>query len=577
MSFILPAFTKFARRFVTRGVCALGMLLSLLLLVAHAQEAPSEWYPADEINAGLPDVQSGRLDRSSPRQTLRGFLQATDAGDFGLAAHYLYLSEIDPANQSDLGKDAARHLSSVIARQVWIDWSDLPARPDAMIEGTAGSDPREGQPRLNLRIASFETAKAAYDIRLARYKPEDQPAIWLFTPQTVDNANALYELYGPRPYERWIPEALKREFAGLWLWEWITLPIFASALLFMGWLARKGALRLAEKTDRHWLSKGLERSGLPLAILIMAGTAQLFLSHVLSFSGPVQAFLRPALIILMVWGVGMTALRVVDAVLQRITVRYVGEIDDKRGVDERELYTSIYALRRLIVLLMIGIAVSIVLAQMNLFESVGLTLLASAGVLTVVFGIAGQAVLGNILASLQIAFAKPVRIGDSVLFEGDWAYVEAVFYTFLRLRTWDHRRIVVPVTYFVSKPFENWSVAEARMMKVISLRLDPCADVDELRARFEDMVGDDPDISESDSAITRTTDQSADGLEVSFYAMMDDPSTGWTVQCRLREQLMAFIKNDRPTWLPRERVQEVTPGRDRESTGLTASSLTPNG
>jgi small-conductance mechanosensitive channel len=258
-----------------------------------------------------------------------------------------------------------------------------------------------------------------------------------------------------------------------------------------------------------------------------------------------------------VWGVGVTALRILDAVLHRITLRFVGEIDDKRGRDEREFYTSIYALRRLIILLMVGVALLVVLAQLNLFDSVGLTLLASAGVLTVVFGIAGQAVLGNILASLQIAFAKPVRIGDSVLFEGNWAYVEAIFYTFLRLRTWDHRRIVVPVTYFVSKPFENWSVAEARMMKVIDLRLDHRADMEILRTQFDKLVREDADISESDSALTMSTGHTADGLQVSFFAMMDDPSTGWMVQCRLRERMTAFVRDNHPAWFPRERVQEV--------------------
>lgn len=538
-------------------VCAFAILSVPFSTPAMTQGASDAWYETEVINQGLPVGPDDRIDRTAPRQTLRGFLNATEQGNFDAAAHYLNLADVPQDIQEERGPETAQKLSSILARQVWINWRSLPARPDAMIEHSSDSSARAGQPRRNLVIASLETGQSAYDIRLARYKSADQPAIWLFTPQTVDNVDVLFAEFGPRRYESRIPASLKREIAGLWLWEWIALPALCIALLFAGSMTRSATLWLASKSDRTWLRKGLDRSGLPLAILIMAGLAQLVFSNVLSFSGPVQMILRPVLIILMVWGVGMTALRLLDAALHRITIRYVGEIDDKRGVDERELYTSIYALRRLIVLLMVGLAVIVVLARLNLFESVGLTLLASAGVLTVVFGIAGQAVLGNILASLQIAFAKPVRIGDSVFFEGDWSYVEAVFYTFLRLRTWDHRRIVVPVTYFVSKPFENWSVAEARMMKVIDLRLDPCADVDELRDCFEKLVKDDPEISESDSANTRTTDQSADGLNVSFYAMMDDPSTGWTVQCRLREQLMAHIRDNRPNWLPRERVEDV--------------------
>ncbi|MFA8386322.1 MAG: mechanosensitive ion channel family protein [Pelagibaca sp.] len=548
-----------------RSVFAAAAIALFWVSAAFAQDISGTWYEVEAINRGLDDAPTEEIDRTAPRQTLRGFMDATDAGDYTRAAHYLNLAEIDPEEQATAGPDIARHLSSVIARQVWIDWSDLSSRPDAMIEGPSDTNPRAGQPRRNLLISSLETATSTYDIRLARYKAPDRPAIWLFTPQTVDNIEALYVAFGPRPYEDQIPEPLRRELAGLWLWEWIAIPVLIVGLAGLGYATHQAALWLSRRSRHTWLQKGLERSSMPLAILVMAGATQLLVTYVLSFSGPVQAVLRPALIILMVWGFGMTALRILDAVLHKITIRFVGEIDDKRGRDEREFYTSIYALRRLIVLLMVALALIIVLAQLNLFDTVGLTLLASAGVLTVVFGIAGQAILGNILASLQIAFAKPVRIGDSVLFEGDWAYVEAVFYTFLRLRTWDHRRIVVPVTYFVSKPFENWSVAEARMMKVIDLNLDHRADVDVLRDHFDMLVQDDPDITESDSALTRTTGHSADGLTVTFYAMMDDPSTGWTVQCRLREQMMAFVRDTHPDWFPRERVQEVGQDGDNQS------------
>ena len=562
--------------FGLRGFAALAVALLFTSSVV-AQEESGLFYSVDAINSGLVQEPADQVDRTAPRQTMRGFFEATEAENFDLAAHYLNLSEIPPEQQSEIGPEIARNLSSVLARQVWVDWSDLSSRPDAMAEGPSDSNPRAGQPRRNILISTLETSASIYDIRIARYKPPDSLAVWLFTPQSVDNVDALRDAFGPRPYEKWIPESLKRKFAGLWLWEWIAIPVLLFALSLLGYATHQATLWLAGRSGRTWLQKGLDRSSMPVAILVMASATQLLVAHVLSFSGPVQAVLRPALIVLMVFGFGIAALRILDAVLHRVTLKFVGEIDDKRGRDEREFYTSIYALRRLIVLLMVGLALVVVLAQLNLFDSIGLTLLASAGVLTVVFGIAGQAVLGNILASLQIAFAKPVRIGDSVLFEENWAYVEAVFYTFLRLRTWDHRRIVVPVTYFVSKPFENWSVAEARIMKVVDLRLDHRADVDVLRDHFDTLVQDDPDISEGDSALTRTTGHTADGLNVSFYAMMDDPSTGWTVQCRLREHMMAFVRDTHPEWFPRERVQDVSADDPDKDASPRASRLAGTG
>jgi small-conductance mechanosensitive channel len=529
-----------------------------------AQDGSRFWYETEALNPGLPEGDASRLDRSTPRLTLRGFMNATERGDYDAAAHYLNLARLTPENHAASGPAAANRLASIMARQVWIDWSSIPARPDAMIEMAGGSNSRAGEPRRNLPLATLQTGGKAYDLRLARYKPPEGPAVWLFTPQTVDNIAPLYDAFGPRRYEQAIPDVLKRELAGLWLWEWLALPLIALIVLALGWGVQKVVHWLSTKAPRNWLRNGLDRSRLPLALLVMAGTTQAILAWVLSFSGPVQAIVKPTLTIVMVWAVGMTALRILDAILHKITLRFVGDIDDKRGFDERNFYTSIYALRRLIVLVTVGIAAIIVLARLNLFDSIGMTLLASAGVLTVILGIAGQAVLGNIIASLQIAFAKPVRIGDAVYFEGEWSYVEAIFYTFLRLRTWDKRRIVVPVTYFVSKPFENWSVTEARMMRVIDLWLDPCADVDLLRRSFQKMLEDDPDITDTENAYVYATDHSPDGFKISFYAMMPDPSTGWTAQSRLREKLMACVRDEHPEWIARERVLDVGDG-DRQA------------
>ncbi len=257
----------------------------------------------------------------------------------------------------------------------------------------------------------------------------------------------------------------------------------------------------------------------------------------------------------MVAGLGVTALKIVDAVLDRITRGMIGDIDDTRSLDQRELYTSIYAIRRIIVLLMVGISVFVVLARLNLFDSLGMSLLASAGVLTVLLGIAGQAVLGNIMASLQIALAKPIRIGDSILFEGDWAYVESIFYTFLRLHTWDERRIIVPVKYFVSQPFENWSVTDARILNTITIFLDHRADIEILRDMFFDLAKSDDGVIEYDELFAAVTAHSESGQEMSFYAMSPDPSTAWATALRLRENLLKHIRHEHPDWWPQDRLK----------------------
>ena len=529
-------------------------IAAVFCTLAAAQERAQGWYEVETLNAGL-GARPGGLDLSTPRAAMRAFVERGDDGQFGRAAHVLNLSDLARDRQGAVGPQLARQLYQVFERRIWIDWSDLPSRPDAKTAGASGDGARAGTPRRNLGLQLFELDGRAYEIRLARYKAgaEAEP-VWLFTPQTVEDVPALHDAFGPRAFERYIPAGMQREMGSLRIWEWVTLPVLFGGLTGIGWLVNKAVGWLARTAPYVFLQNAFARAGLPLALFVVAMLANMVLSLLVSFSGPVTSVMKPVLVIVMVSAVGIAALRVVDAVLDRVTSRYVGEIDDTRSLERREVYTSIYALRRIILLCMVGFAGFYVLSRLNLFESLGMTLLASAGVLTVLLGIAGQAVLGNILASLQIALAKPVRIGDSVLFEGDWAYVESIFYTFMRLRTWDERRIIVPVRHFISNPFENWSVTDARLMRTIRLRLDHAADAAVLREKFLELARADEGVIEPDKLTCYVTGHDESGQEVAFYAMAPDPSTGWEVEMRLREGLLGFIRSAHPDWWPRERI-----------------------
>ena len=180
--------------------------------------------------------------------------------------------------------------------------------------------------------------------------------------------------------------------------------------------------------------------------------------------------------------------------------------------------------------------------------------MASAGILGLVLAFAARKVLGDIMASVQIAFAQTARIGDAIRYDGQWCYVEKIGFTHLRLRTWDERRIIVPVKYFVSRPFENWSVKDARLMKTVRLWLDHAADAEVLRETFETLAKDLDGVIEPESLACFVTDHNEHGQEITCYVMTPDPSTGWEVEMRLREQILAFNRANHPDWWPRERV-----------------------
>jgi len=367
----------------------LVLVTALLFTAAPAQESSKAWYPADTLNEGLGPPPDD-LDLSTPRAAMRAFVEHGRSERFEAAAHVLNLSNIAPENQKDEAQAIARQLYQVIDRRVWVDWSDLPSRPDAKRAQPAGQSNSSGEIRRDLGIRLFELDGRAYEIRIARYKAgEESEPVWLFTPQTVADVPALHDAYGPRAFEKHIPEAWQKKLGGLRIWEWVGLPVMLGLLIAIGWAVNATVTLLSRKAPYAFLQKAFSRAGFPLALFAVAVVAQLVLNLAVSFSGPITSVVYPALIILMALSVGMAALRIVDAILDRITRHYVGEIDDTRSLDRRELYTSIYALRRIILLLMVGFAVIYVLSQLNLFESIGVTLLASAGVLTVLLGIAG--------------------------------------------------------------------------------------------------------------------------------------------------------------------------------------------
>ncbi|GAB2779333.1 hypothetical protein GCM10027040_01660 [Halomonas shantousis] len=532
------------------------------LCVAQMQQSPStqqeeseqqQWFSAEAINQGLGEVPE-TVKRATPRESIRSFLELTKQEDFAAAAHVLNLSELSREEQQARGGELARQLSEVLRRGEWINVSSLSGRRDAAIEDATGQNPLAGKPRRNLELASLKAEGQTYDIRLGRYRVDDEEPVWLIMPDSVASIPLLYEQYGPSLLEEYIPDRLKVSFGVLMVWEWLAIPLFLLAVGLVGW----GVYSLVGLVG-HWLPSGspsifVHRIKGPMALIVMSSVTQILLDYVVSFSAVATTSLRIMLIAILAWGVGTIALRLVDTIMLRMTRRLVGEIDDTKPKDERRLLTSLYALRRVIILITI-IAVSVyMLGQIQLFESLGLSLLASASVLAVLVGIAGQAVLSNILSSFQLSLAKPIRIGDLVLFEGQWCYVEGIFYTFIRLRVWNERRLIVPVTYFVSKPFENLSVKSAKEYKSMEMPLHLSADIECIREKFLEFAKEEDSVIEHHKLLCYVTGQTGTVLTITCYLMTSDPMSGWGAEMNVREKLLAFIRDNHPEWWPREVV-----------------------
>ncbi|MDP3535992.1 MAG: mechanosensitive ion channel family protein [Halomonas sp.] len=511
------------------------------------------WFSVDELNVGLGDVPED-VKRRTPRETVRSFVELTNEKYYAAAAHLLNLSDLSADEQAEQGSELAEQLAEVFKRGEWLNVSRLSGRQDAAIEDATGQNPQAGMPRRDIEITSLQAGGEAYDIRLGRYQLHDEDPVWLIMPESVSSIPVLYDEYGPSILEEYIPDRFKSSFGMLMVWEWLALPLFLLFIGLVGWLVY-GIVGLAAKL----LPSGAQsifvaRIKIPMALIVISLITQTLLSYVVSFSAVATTTFRVLLIAVLAWGMGTIALRLVDTIMLRLTRRLVGEIDDTKPRDQRRLLTSLYALRRIIILItVIGVTVY-VLGQIQLFETMGLSILASASVLAVLVGIAGQAMLGNILSSFQLSFAKPIRIGDLVMFEGRWCYVEGIFYTFIRLRVWDERRLIVPVTYFVSKPFENLSVKSAKLYRCLELTLHLSADIPLLREKFIEFAEAEESIIEHHKLLCYVTAQNGTAQTISCYLMTSDPLAGWTAEMNVREKLMTFIRDNHPEWWPRDVV-----------------------
>jgi hypothetical protein len=226
--------------------------------------------------------------------------------------------------------------------------------------------------------------------------------------------------------------------------------------------------------------------------------------------------------------------RIVSAAVESSYARYASSTRDPARV--RRVRTQVTLIVRIVTAVVVVVAVAAMLLTFPGMEKVGASMLASAGIIGIVAGVAAQSTLGNLFAGFQIAFGDMVRIGDTL--------------TFLAVRTWDERRITMPVSYFTSKPFENWSRGGAQMTGTVFFHLDHSAPVDLMREKLHDILRECAawDGRDWNLAVTDTTPNT---MQVRAVVTAKDADDIWTARCAVREQMIAWLHEKHPYALPR--------------------------
>ena len=229
------------------------------------------------------------------------------------------------------------------------------------------------------------------------------------------------------------------------------------------------------------------------------------------------------------------------------------DINEKDNLRARKVRTQLNVLKRIVIIVVCILALGMTLITFEKVRQLGTTILASAGIIGIVVGMAAQRTIGTFIAGLQIAFTQPIRIDDVVIVENEWGRIEEITLTYVVVKIWDLRRLVVPITYFIEKPFQNWTRRTADLLGTVYIYVDYTVPVEAVRAELQKILRD-SELWDSKVCVLQVTNTSEQAIELRALMSAQDASTAWSLRCHVREKLVEFIQKNYPESLPKLRA-----------------------
>ncbi len=513
--------------------------------------------PAWALNAGL-GAPPPTVDRQSPHATVQGFLEAAHAGEYARAAHYLDLDFLPRAEQAGRGAQLARRLRFVLDRELRVELSTLSKAPEG--------DPADA--RFD-QIGTVPLEGALVPIRVQRVVADGGGLVWVFNESTVKEVDRLFKAHGPRLAETLPPIFFARSVLGLEPWQWLGLVVVLGVGWVLALLLERVTLaflsRVAKWARATWDDSMVETGRGPLrlpyyAALLGVGTSFLLLTP--SFQG----FIRQVCYSLVIVAVAWFILRVLRA--SAVYVQEKVTLQSKDPSRARSLTTQLTVMRHVLEVATYVVAAALLLMQFEVVRNVGVSLLASAGIAGLVIGLAAQKSISSLLAGIQLSFTQPIRLGDQVLVENEFGTVEEITLTYVVVKVWDERRLVIPITQFLDKPFQNWSRHTGKLLGGVILQVDYSTDIDAMREELKRIVENEGrELWDGNVQSVVVLDVLDKTLSVRALVSAPDPGKLFDLRCMVRERLVVFLRG-RAEWLPtiRSATRQVNPSGEQAAT-----------
>ncbi len=350
-----------------------------------------------------------------------------------------------------------------------------------------------------------------------------------------------------------------------WSSRWIPHPLLGALVLLAAGLIAASLCRWMLRAIRRFAARFgsippmiIARSQGPASalIVIFALGAALPLAPLADRPSIIIAHLLLALSILVIgWGVINTVDLFSDIYVQR------ARLDDEDNLAARKHVTQVNILRGALRILLVLLTAAIALMTSASVRQYGVSLFASAGAAGLVVGLAARPLLSNLLAGIQIALTQPIRLEDSVVVEGEWGWIEYIGSTYVVLRCWDWRRLILPLTYFIENPFQNWTHSSAELIGSVFLHVDYGMPVEPVREKLQEIVKDNPKWDGKIAGV-QMTDLPEDMVELRILVSSRSAPLLFDLRCDVREAMVAWLARDYPWALPRRRMDVYTAKAD---------------
>lgn len=331
--------------------------------------------------------------------------------------------------------------------------------------------------------------------------------------------------------------------------------LFSLGLFFLAYLFYRILLSFFQRVFRKRgigkeLTLALRR---PILALFLEMTAISALA-LLSFTEPLESLIERILLILIIGTIGWLAASLIRALYIHFMDKYEGVSLIEAG--ERALVTQTLFLYRFLMFLIFFLTLASILMTFPQIKNIGIGILGSAGVAGIALGIAARPILLNLMAGVQIALTKTIKIGDAVFVENDFSRIEGIHLTHVVARTWDLRRLILPISYFIDRPFQNWDVKDPELITTVFIYCDYAAPVETIRLKIGNIIEKHPLWNKKmwKLQVTKATEQV---IELRIMMTAYDASAASDLQHSVREQVIAYLQKEHPNSLPCLRSKSV--------------------